>query len=154
MGGEYTSHVDVFLYLHDGDKVLLALRRNTGYADEMWNLPSGKLEAGEHVLAAVLREAREEIGIVLDPGAVELAGVVHHRTQQVGRVGLVFRASYDAETHGAPFNAEPHKCGGIEWHPHDDLPADTVDYTAACVNLVRRASPLLLHGWQTSVLES
>jgi len=111
MPGQYTSHVDVFLHLHDGQKVLLALRRNTGYADEQWNLPSGKLDAGEHVLAAVLREGREEIGVHLDPAAVDLVAVLHFRSPKgVGRVGLVFRAVYDPAGHGKPLNAEPHKC--------------------------------------------
>ncbi|HEX5201644.1 MAG TPA: hypothetical protein VFW27_17085 [Actinoplanes sp.] len=33
--------VDVFLVLTDGDRVLMGLRRNTGFADGQWNLPSG-----------------------------------------------------------------------------------------------------------------
>src|SRR5882762_3255522 len=32
-----------------------------------WSLPKGKLDAGEHVLAAAVREAREETGIVAVP---------------------------------------------------------------------------------------
>ncbi len=128
--------------------MLLALRRNTGYADEMWNLPSGKLDAGEHVLAAVVREAREEIGIDLDESALDLAGVLHHRSPElVGRVGLVFSTPYDPARHGVPFNAEPHKCGGIDWYPSDALPEATVPYTVACVDLVRREARLGVHGW-------
>lgn len=37
------------LMLINGSQVLLALRENTGYADGLWNLPSGKLEDGEDV---------------------------------------------------------------------------------------------------------
>ncbi|MGH3750301.1 MAG: hypothetical protein ACRDT8_23215 [Micromonosporaceae bacterium] len=49
--------------------------------------------------------------------------------------------------HGTPFNAEPHKCGGIAWYPSNALPANTVPYTMACVDLVRRGAQLTLHGW-------
>jgi 8-oxo-dGTP pyrophosphatase MutT (NUDIX family) len=86
--------VDVFLILHDGLSVLLALRQNTGYHDGLWNLPSGKLEHGEDAVSGVLREAREEIGVRLP--SVRLAATVHHRASPSHtRVGLVFAAAFD-----------------------------------------------------------
>ncbi|MGW4743066.1 NUDIX domain-containing protein [Nocardia xishanensis] len=45
---------------------------NTGYADGQRNLPSGKLEDGEDVVDAVIRETHEEIGIQLDRDEVRL----------------------------------------------------------------------------------
>ncbi len=36
----YTSVIDVMLLLVRDDTVLLALRANTGFADNWWNLPS------------------------------------------------------------------------------------------------------------------
>lgn len=60
-----THPVAVLLVLADGGRVLLVLREGTGYADGMWNLPSGKLEPGEDVLTVVIRETREEIGFTL-----------------------------------------------------------------------------------------
>ena len=50
---------------HRQDNVLLALRQGTGFADGMWNLPSGKAETAETAVAAVIREAHEELGIRL-----------------------------------------------------------------------------------------
>jgi 8-oxo-dGTP diphosphatase len=32
----------------------------------LWHMPSGKLEPGESAVDAVIREAREEIGVELD----------------------------------------------------------------------------------------
>lgn len=61
----YPSPVDCKLLYTAGDRVLLALRQGTGYADGQWNLPSGRLGAGKMVDAAVCREAREEVGVHL-----------------------------------------------------------------------------------------
>ncbi|WP_372492711.1 NUDIX domain-containing protein [Micromonospora foliorum] len=99
----------------DGDRVLLGLRQGTGYADGRRVLPSGKLEAGEGVVTAVVRETSEEIGAWLDRGMVRLAAMDHHRGWAgQGRVGLVFAAVYEPARYGQPVNAEPHKCAEIE----------------------------------------
>jgi len=141
--------VDVFLLLTAADRVLLGLRSGTGYADDQWNLPSGKLEYGEDVRSAVIRETREEIGMHLQVNELALAAVVHHRPESAGfaRVGLVFVVLFDAHQHGEPVNAEPHKCAKIAWFPSDQLPPNTYPYTAACVQAVRDNERLVLSGW-------
>ena len=134
---------DVFLLLvRDGD-VLLALRENTGYADGQWNVPSGKVEPDEDIEAAMIREAREEIGLEL--ADVRLVTVVHHREPgEEARLGFFFEA-VDGWA-GEPHNAEPHKCGGIGWYPLDSLPDNTVPYTVIGVGLYRRGLPYGRHG--------
>lgn len=142
--------VDVLLLLTDADRVLLALREGTGYADGQWNLPSGKLEHGEHALGAVIRETREEIGVDLDPAEPRMAVTVHHRNAAGrARVGLAFTVAYDPIRHREPINAEPHKCARIEWFPTDRLPSNTYPYTAACVRAFREGRPFTLSGWGT-----
>lgn len=138
--------VDVFLILHDGDAVLLARRQNTGYHDGRWNLPSGKLEHGEDAATAMRREAREEIGVALPE--VRFAATVHHRVSPThARVGLVFTAAFDPASHGAPVNAEPHKCDAIEWFPAAALPAAMSDYSAECIQAYLAGDRFRLSGW-------
>jgi 8-oxo-dGTP diphosphatase len=140
--------VDVLLILTDADHVLLALRDGTGYADGQWNLPSGKLEHGEDAISAVIREAREEIGVQLGTDAPRMVATVHHRNAAgLARVGLVFAVAYNAHQHGEPANAEPHKCAKIGWFPIDMLPSNTYAYTAACVRAFRDGEPFRLSGW-------
>jgi 8-oxo-dGTP pyrophosphatase MutT (NUDIX family) len=138
--------VDVLLILTRGEQVLLGLREGTGYADGWWNLPSGKLEMGEDAVSAVAREAREEIGIRLT--APRAVATVHHRSpDQSGRVGLVFAAELDAAEHGAPVNAEPHKCARIAWFGLRELPGRTYPYSVACVRAYLGGERFALSGW-------
>ena len=138
----------MLLILTDVDHVLLALRQGTGYADGQWNLPSGKLESGEDALSAVIREAREEIGVQLDTDQPRMVATVHHRNAAgLARVGVVFTVAYDPRRHGEPVNAEPHKCAKIAWMPADMLPSNTYPYTAACVRAFRDGRPFALSGW-------
>lgn len=140
--------IDVLLVLTRADQVLLALRHGTGAFDGQWNVPSGKLEAGEDVLTGMLRETREEIGLALPRKDLRLAAVTHRRYPgHPARLGLFFHARHDPDRHGEPVNAEPHKCKEIRWYPLDGLPANTVPYTAAGVAAYRTGTPLVLDGW-------
>lgn len=141
----YTSVIDVLLLLIRDDTVLLALRSGTGFADGWWNVPSGKLEAGEDAAAAMLRETREEIGLTLDRAALSLASTVHFRNHhQDARLGLFFHAtSWDGE----PVNTEPHKCARISWFPLDSLPENTYPYTRLGIDLYRKQENFAVAGW-------
>jgi 8-oxo-dGTP pyrophosphatase MutT (NUDIX family) len=143
-----THPVDVLLLLTHADHVLLALREGTGYADGQWNLPSGKLELAEDAISGVVREAREEIGVRLDPAEPRMVAVAHHRNPAgLARVGLVFAVVFDPARHGQPVNAEPHKCAKIGWFPADMLPSNTYPYTGACVRAFRDGARFALSGW-------
>lgn len=142
----YSVVVDVLLILERDGRVLLAKRSQTGYADGWYNLPSGKLEPDEDVVAAVIREAHEEIGIHLSRDHVRPVHVMHHRNPEGhSRIGWFFTAdTWDGEPH----NAEPHKCAGLAWTPLGDLPANTWPYTAAGLAQYRSRAPFSLHGFE------
>jgi 8-oxo-dGTP diphosphatase len=135
----YATIVDAMLILVRGSEVLLAQRQGTGYADGWWNLPSGHLEEGETIDEAVIREAREEIGIELTAGDIRFAHLCHFRNPEgQARMGVFFEARTWS---GVPINAEPHKCAQIGWFPLDSLPPNTYPYTASGIQMYRRNSP-------------
>ncbi|GAA1502686.1 NUDIX hydrolase [Streptomyces synnematoformans] len=139
--------VDVHLMLFrraPGPEVLLARRAGTGYADGLLNLPSGHLEEGEDVRAAVLREAAEEIGLVLAPEQVAAALVIQHKPP-VGRPRMGWFFAAELPPGARPVNAEPDKCAGIGWYPLDDLPDDTVAYCRAGLEAHRAGQRFVLH---------
>ena len=145
MTDRYRSIVDVHLVLVRGDQLLWARRANTGYADGQLNLVSGHLEAGEDVVAAIIREAAEEVGIGLERAALTCVHVMHHRNPEgEARVGFFFRL---ARWEGEPVNREPHKCAGLEWHRFDDVPADAVPYPAEAIRRIGKGESFSLHGW-------
>ena len=53
--------VAVHLFLLKDKRVLLVKRANTGFKDQEWSVPAGRLETGESILRAAVREAKEEV---------------------------------------------------------------------------------------------
>ncbi|GAB3213602.1 ADP-ribose pyrophosphatase YjhB, NUDIX family [Marinactinospora thermotolerans DSM 45154] len=145
MPERYRSIVDVHVILHRDGEILLLERQGTGYCDRMLHLPSGHLEEGEPVPHGAAREAREETGVLIDPGTLTLAAVVHHR-QSPGhaRVGMFLLAETWT---GEPVNTEPHKCGKLQWADPHLLPSNTIDYPAVGIRAWLEQRPLALHGW-------
>ena len=140
--------LDVFLLLTRHDHVLLALRQGTGFADGMWNLPSGKAENAETAITAVIREAHEELGIQLTGHEISYAATVHCRNSDTDtRIGLFFHADAKDSPLDTPYNAEPHKCAKIAWHPMTMLPDATMPYSALGVSLYQRKAHFGTIGW-------
>jgi 8-oxo-dGTP diphosphatase len=142
----YRPHVGVHLILTTGGKVLLLRRANTGFADGSWSVPGGCLDDGETLPAAAAREAREEIGINIDPADLQFTHLCHHADPDgQARVGVFFTAQRWA---GEPVNAEPGKCSEIGWHHLDSLPADIVSYIrTGLLACTRQDAAFSLDGW-------
>ena len=51
----------------DGGRLLAARRKEPAALAGGWELPGGKVEPGEDDLAALVRECREELGVVISP---------------------------------------------------------------------------------------
>jgi len=109
------------LLLEKDGKILVARRCNTGYEDGNYQVPAGHVEAGEMPKEAMIREAKEEIGISLKADDLELVHTSyrpkHDKTDN--RVDIFFRAS---NWEGEIVNVEPHKCDDLKWVSPDDLP--------------------------------
>ncbi|SCG61840.1 NUDIX domain-containing protein [Micromonospora inositola] len=144
-----TAMVDVFLVLRDGDgRVLFGLRAADLYAGGQWNLVSGKADEGEDVITAVLREAREEVGITLSRADLTPAGVVHLLPGTgTPRVGFGFHAVHDPARHGLAVNAEPDKCDELRWAAPDTPPQPFERYNAAVLAVSRTENGFMVVRW-------
>jgi ADP-ribose pyrophosphatase YjhB (NUDIX family) len=134
---------DVHLLLLDGDKVLFGRRQNTGFEDGAYHLPSGHLEEGESVVAALIREAKEEVGVTIVPEDVEFSHVMHNSSGG-GRVAFFFTVR---QWEGEPENREPDKCSELRWFQLAALPDHLIAYCRAALAHITAGQSFSVYGW-------
>ena len=120
----------VYLLLLDEDRVLLLQRRNTGHRDGEYSLVAGHIETGESATEAMIREAREEVGIEVDRSALEPVHVIHRNSASRVYLDIFFAAE---EWEGTPENREPEKCADLSWYDRSELPEETVPYVEQAI---------------------
>lgn len=132
-----------FVLFEKDNKILLLLRENTGYMDNLYGFPAGHIDEGETPLEAACREAKEEVALSVKPENLEMLGVV----QTVGNgsdssdyLNFFFRAK---KWQGEPKNMEPEKCGHLEWFSLDDLPDNLLEHVALILQNIKKSPTLL-----------
>lgn len=102
-------------------EILLSLRKNTGYRDGEYELPGGHVDAGEDLMHAMVREAKEELLIDIKEEDLKIIHILHHYTGD--RVNFILTTDvYE----GIPSIGEPDQCQKLEWFSIDDLPKNTM----------------------------
>ncbi len=144
MPSRFSLVAAVHLFLIRDGMVLLLRRYNTGYEDGRYSVPAGHLDGGEEVVTAAVREAREEIGIALEPRDVRVVGVMHRRSINE-RVD--FFVSANAWT-GELTNHEPDKCDELVWAPLDALPENVIPYVHRALDNHRQGRWFDSFGWR------
>jgi 8-oxo-dGTP pyrophosphatase MutT (NUDIX family) len=137
-----------YLVLMKDSTVLLARRHNTGYKDGLYSLAAGHVEAGESFTQAIVREAKEEIGIILHPDDVRVAHVMHRKSGADGgyeeRIDIFLCAN---RWTGEIVNKEPHKCSELTWASINSLPADVVDFVRDALQKIDQGIGYSEWGW-------
>jgi 8-oxo-dGTP diphosphatase len=127
-----------YLVLITGDRILLSRRFNTGFLDGYYSFPAGHLKDDEETLSqAVVREAREEAGIQIDPADLELVHVVHRKQERPTkerRINLFFTAK---KWKGQPTIMEPDKCDDLRWFELNNLPDNTIPYVKQAIKSIK-----------------
>ncbi|MFF1712223.1 NUDIX domain-containing protein [Streptomyces sp. NPDC058268] len=140
--------VGAHLYLERDGNVLLGKRSPTAaYAPDTWHTLAGHVEA-EAARACMVREAKEEARIILNPADLELAHVVHMREgSSLPRLQLFFRAR---RWSGEPYLNEPDRCTQWRFWDPDALPSPLVDYTRVAIDGIRAGRLYSEMGWTSS----
>ncbi|NKE61368.1 NUDIX domain-containing protein [Lentzea sp. PSKA42] len=138
--------IDVHVLLVRDSEVLLTRRRDPDPRfDGLWHLPSGKLDAGESVLDGAVREAEEEVGVLIEPGDLRHVHTLHANGSGLEpRLGLYFEAR---RWTGEPVNREPERCSEARWFRLDALPRDTIPYPAAGIAGYLTGTSFGVLGW-------
>ncbi|OPC76778.1 hypothetical protein B4N89_45720 [Embleya scabrispora] len=144
--------VDVHVLLYRENELLFLRRSRTSpYAPGLLCLPSGKVEPGEDVVTAAVRETREETGVVLHPAMLRCDLVLQHRPPRGPlRIGWFLTAegwpgARHPTTPDTVHNAEPHKHDELLWADPDNPPHNLVAYTRAALEAIRTGTPYALH---------
>ena len=111
-------------------EVLLQLRQGTGFMDGYWAAgAAGHVDAGESVVEAAVREAREELGIEIDGGDLVPLTAMHRGLRRgpavEQRIDVFFEAG---RWSGEPERAESAKSADLRWFPLDALPEPVVPH--------------------------
>ena len=133
----------VFLVLLQEGNVLLQRRKNTGHEDGNYSLVGGHFEGNESATAVLIREAKEEIGIVLDPSELKLSYVLHKKIDDE-RLDLFFIAK---KWKGTPKICEPNKCDDLKYVSLTTLPINTTAYIAQALNDIKNNIIYGEFGW-------
>jgi 8-oxo-dGTP diphosphatase len=114
-------------------RVLAVLRcEGQAWAPNEYALPGGHVEPGESMLAAAVRELREETGLKVSPNDLHLYRVMSLRINREDRVALYFATVYN----GAPIShPEPDKHALLVWIDPDAPPPNTYIYSRMALRL-------------------
>jgi 8-oxo-dGTP diphosphatase len=152
--GRFAVIPAVYVVLRRGNDVLLQLRRGTGYYDGYWACgAAGHVEQGESLLAAAVREAREELGVELGESGLTVLTVMHRTGGEVDggrraideRIDVFFSAT---DWRGEPQPIED-KAAELGWFPLDALPDPVVPHELVVIAALRDGSlaPITPYGF-------
>ena len=139
---KFPSAVHLFL-IRDG-RILLLRRFNTGYEDGNYSVVAGHLDGGEKVRDAAVREAAEEVGILIVPQDVEVVGVMHRKSNDERIDWFVTIRRWTGEIR----NAEPDKCDDLAWFAPDRLPPNIIPYVRRAIENYTRGIWFDSFGWE------
>lgn len=142
----HTNIVASYLVLFRDGKILLSQRKNTGYRDGEHSVVAGHVEEGETFIQTIVREAKEEAGIVVRPKDLIVKHVQHCKSDSDAseRVHIFFVTEV---WKGEVLNMEPDKCGGLMWADPYHLPKKMVPHTRLAIECIMKEVFYSEQGW-------
>lgn len=130
-----------YVIFRKNNEILLLQRANTGYFDGSYSLPAGHFDGGESAKEVAIREAKEEVGVDIDPKSLKLQHTLHRISDipvKNERIDLFFETS---KWSGEPINAEPDKCSELKWVSPQSLPDNMVPEVKQALEKIAIAEP-------------
>ncbi|HCU05311.1 MAG TPA: NUDIX hydrolase [Coxiellaceae bacterium] len=126
----------VYLFLKKYNQIFMARRYNTGYCDGFYSFVAGHIEGDETFGEAMVREAKEEANIIINPSDLKILHITYRYVlNEKNRLDVFMTA--DA-WHGGPCNMEPNKCDHMDWFSENDIPNNTIPYIKHAILQINR----------------
>jgi len=111
------------LFIHN-NQILLLHRFNTSQEDGIYSVPACHIESNESATEAGIREAYQEVGVILKPMDIEVVHTMHRKSEEE-RIDLflIVKLWTNEIT-----NRESYKFDYLSWHPIQSLPINVVPY--------------------------
>lgn len=132
--------------VNENNEVLLLRRFNTGFKDGMYSLVAGHVDAGENFTTALIREAKEESGVGVNPEDIEVVHVMHRKSDTDGSERIDIFHKVDKWS-GEIINCEPEKCDELSWHSFDNLPENIIPYIKVALTAIKDGIMYSEFGW-------
>lgn len=117
-----TVTVSLILLSNDKKEILLQKRKNTGYMDGMYDsCCSGHVDEQETLKDALIREAKEEIGIDIDKEEIQLLSIID--AVEENYINFFFSIK---KYKGTPSIIETNKCEELKWFKINEIPINTI----------------------------
>lgn len=143
----FLARIAVYLILEQQNKILLLLRQGTGYADGSYSLVSGHVDADESVTHAMVREAKEEIGIDIKHEDLQCVHVMYQTYKPTGVTAASFYF-HCTKWQGDIMNCEPNKCDQIAFFEYANLPANLIGPVKKALSDFKRGLFFSEYGWE------
>ncbi len=133
MSERFLCPVGVFLLIFDDGKLVMQYRKNCSF-DGMYGLVGGHIDGGEKITSAIVREAKEEIGIDISEKDITLATICHSNAGGKEYMQFYFRCD---KYSGEIVNNELDKCDHIKSFAIEKLPENTVPYIKEAIEKIK-----------------
>ncbi len=125
----------VHMIIVEDGKILLQKRKGSKLWPGYYALPAGHIDEGENQFDALVREAKEELDIEINPDKILKSYVVLRRNYfEIDGKQLEPYIDYYFEIHdyeGVAKIVEEDKCDELLWASVDDLPEPFINYEGA-----------------------
>lgn len=136
-----------YLILTKDNKIMLLRRFNTGYMDGNYCLIAGHVETSETFTKCIIREAKEETGIMVKPEDLTVVHVMYRDSataENNNRIDVFFSAR---RWQGKPINRELNKCDDLQWFELYNLPKNIIPYIRQALMCAKENIFYSEHGW-------
>lgn len=126
MGKEnFLSSVYLIIRNEKGE-ILLQRRQGTKLWPNFLALPAGHVDEGENVYDALIREAKEELGITISTENIVDTFVVNRRNKSLAPY---FDVYFEIDRYEGQITiCEAEKCSELVWSDINNLPSDMIDF--------------------------